>query len=111
MIDPNTLLTELNPAQQEAVRWDGQNLLILAGAGSGKTRTLTYRIAFGVCTGQVEPYQVMAVTFSNRAAHELRHRIEQLLYSGPTSLGPSIAEPFLGITFHALGLRILRAAV
>ena len=111
MIDPAQLISQLNPAQQEAVKWEGQNLLILAGAGSGKTRTLTYRIAYGVCTGQVAPFQVMAVTFSNRAAQELRHRIEQLLYSGPTAMGPSIIEPFLGITFHAMGLRILRAAV
>lgn len=109
------ILGALNPAQREAVLSDSSNLLILAGAGSGKTRTLTCRIAYGVATGTVRPHQILAVTFSNRAARELRERIHGLLYpnthwGGGEGESFGLQESFLGITFHAMGLRVLRMA-
>jgi DNA helicase-2/ATP-dependent DNA helicase PcrA len=104
----------LNPQQREAALYEGRSLLILAGAGSGKTRTLTCRIAYAVASGRITPHQVLAVTFSNRAAQELRHRISELLNSdelGDAGEQYGWEEPYLGLTFHALGLRILRTAV
>ena len=98
------VLEGLNPSQSEAVLSDARTLLILAGAGSGKTRTLTCRIAYGVLTGAVRPNQVMAVTFSNRAAAELKERIRGLMEE-------ELYAPMLGITFHSAGLVILREAI
>lgn len=98
----NTLsfLQNLNQAQNEAVTYNTGNLLVLAGAGSGKTRVLVSRIALLVCEHQISPSQILAVTFTNKAALEMRNRIENLL-------GLSIKSMWAG-TFHGLAHKILR---
>ena len=94
------LLSSLNPAQQEAVRQTEGALLILAGAGSGKTRVIAHRIAYLVSEGFAQPDQVMAVTFTNKAAQEMRERVEALLATDCRSMWVS--------TFHSLCARLLR---
>ncbi|NMF97560.1 exodeoxyribonuclease V subunit gamma [Aromatoleum toluolicum] len=99
------LLANLNPEQLQAVTLPPQHALILAGAGSGKTRVLTTRIAWLVQTGQVDPQGVLAVTFTNKAAKELLARLSALL---PLSFGHSARGMWIG-TFHGLCNRLLRA--
>lgn len=91
----------LNPEQKAAVTSDAQHLLVLAGAGSGKTRVLTHRIGWLVAAGLASPYSVLAVTFTNKAAREMKGRIEELLEAPSTGL-------WIG-TFHGLAHRLLKA--
>ncbi|WP_341502431.1 DNA helicase II [Gallaecimonas sp. GXIMD4217] len=100
-MDISHLLDGLNDKQREAVGADAGNLLVLAGAGSGKTRVLVHRIAWLMQVEQASPYAILAVTFTNKAAKEMRGRIEQLL-------GGHLAGMWIG-TFHSLAHRLLRA--
>ena len=94
------LLEGLNPQQREAVEYRGRALLIVAGAGSGKTRVLTHRIAHMLANREIWPSQVLAITFTNKAAAEMRERVEQLI--GPDGQGMWLK------TFHSACLQILR---
>lgn len=100
MVDP---LAELNEQQREAVLATSGPVLILAGAGSGKTRALTHRIAYLIYKGLAAPHEIVAVTFTNKAAGEMKDRVRSLLGTGahtPTAMS----------TFHSLGARLLREA-
>ena len=79
LFDNDPLLDGLNPQQAEAVTYRGQSLLIVAGAGSGKTRVLTHRIASLVRNREAWPSQILAITFTNKAAAEMRERAEHIL--------------------------------
>jgi DNA helicase-2/ATP-dependent DNA helicase PcrA len=94
-------LDKLNPAQKKAVTAGDGPVLVLAGPGSGKTRVLTQRIAYLIGYEGVRPYQMMAVTFTNKAAREMEHRVQQLL-------GEEMTRGLLLGTFHAICARILR---
>jgi DNA helicase-2/ATP-dependent DNA helicase PcrA len=96
------ILSSLNPQQVEAVKATEGPLLILAGAGSGKTRVITVRIAYLISEKQVEPRNILAVTFTNKAAGEMRARVEELLKGQTLRSFPLIS------TFHSLCVRILR---
>jgi DNA helicase II / ATP-dependent DNA helicase PcrA len=99
------LLDGLNEPQREAVTHGEGPLLILAGAGSGKTRVLTHRIAFLIFTGQAHPSEILAITFTNKAAQEMRGRVEHLLMTHP----PAHIRGMWLMTFHAACARVLRA--
>jgi DNA helicase-2/ATP-dependent DNA helicase PcrA len=94
------LLHELNPPQREAVTYTGGPLLVLAGAGTGKTRVLAYRIAYLIGPMGVSPHQVLAVTFTKKAAGEMRDRVRSLV-------GDIAAGMYIG-TFHSICARLLR---
>jgi len=97
------LLQDLNPVQQKAVLETEGPLLVFAGAGSGKTRVLTYRIAYLIEEKRVPPWNILAVTFTNKAADEMRERVDHLL--GASSKGAWIS------TFHSACVRILRSHI
>ena len=94
-------MAELNPQQRAAVEAVDGPVLVLAGAGTGKTRVLTTRIAHILCTGRARGWEILAVTFTNKAAHEMKHRIGGLVGGAVEGM------PWLG-TFHAIGVKILR---
>src|ERR1700722_4659510 len=93
-------LEGLNPVQAEAVTHPGGPLLIVAGAGSGKTRVLTHRIAWLIAQGDTSPFEILAIPFTNKAAEEMRHRLAALI-------GP-VADRMWVSTFHSACVRILR---
>ncbi|MGD8589512.1 MAG: UvrD-helicase domain-containing protein, partial [Chromatiales bacterium] len=94
-------MSELNPAQREAVRYIDGPLLVLAGAGSGKTRVITHKIGYLVEQCGLQPRHITAVTFTNKAAREMKERVGR-------RLGPDKGRGLNISTFHTLGLNILR---
>ncbi|WP_018790165.1 DNA helicase PcrA [Salinispora arenicola] len=100
-LDPQALLDGLNGPQRDAVTHAGSPLLIVAGAGSGKTRVLTHRIAYLLAARQVHPGEIIAITFTNKAAGEMKDRVAQLV-------GPRARLMWVS-TFHSACVRILRA--
>jgi len=100
-MDVSNVLDCLNEAQREAVAAPTGNILVLAGAGSGKTRVLVHRVAWYIQTNQINPHGILAVTFTNKAAAEMRARIENLLQR-------QIGGMWVG-TFHGIAHRLLRA--
>ena len=100
-MDVSDILTPLNDAQRDAVAADSENLLVLAGAGSGKTRVLVHRIAWLIRAQGFSPHSILAVTFTNKAAREMRSRIEQMLHIPTHGL-------WVG-TFHGLAHRLLKS--
>lgn len=99
----SSLLSELNERQREAASHTEGPLLILAGAGSGKTRVLTYRMAYLIGEKDVAPWNILAITFTNKAAGEMRSRVDRLI--GPAASGIWVS------TFHAMCVRILRRTI
>ncbi len=99
-MDVSNIINSLNQAQREAVTSQGQHQLILAGAGSGKTRVLIHRMAWIIDVLQQSPASILMVTFTNKAAKELRHRVEAMLNIQPRGM-------WIG-TFHGLGHRLLQ---
>ena len=103
MVDTDALLEGLNPQQQKAVIHQGAPLLVVAGAGSGKTRVLTRRIAYLMAARGVRPYEILAITFTNKAAGEMKERVTDLV-------GP-VAKSMWVSTFHSACVRLLRQEI
>ena len=93
-------LTKLNDEQLKAVKYNDGPLLIIAGAGSGKTRVLTVKIAYLIENVHISPYNILAITFTNKAANEMKERVHNLIGSDADFIQIS--------TFHSFGVRILR---
>jgi DNA helicase II / ATP-dependent DNA helicase PcrA len=100
-VDPATLLAGLNPQQRAAVVHEGSPLLIVAGAGSGKTRVLTHRVAYLLAERGAQPGEILAITFTNKAAGEMKDRVAALV-------GPRAKAMWVS-TFHSMCVRMLRA--
>ena len=100
MASREDLIQGLNDKQKEAVQCTEGPLLIMAGAGSGKTRVLTHRMAYILSEKDVRPWNLLAITFTNKAAKEMRERVDQLIGQG--------AEAMWVATFHSMCVRILR---
>ena len=96
----SALLEELNPEQRKAVTYPPEPLLVIAGAGTGKTRVLTHRVAYFLITGRARPEEILAITFTNKAAREMSQRLRELC-------GPAAERIQIG-TFHATCARLLR---
>ena len=96
----SALLDDLNPAQQDAVKATEGPVLILAGAGSGKTRVLTYKVAYLISEKKIPPENILCLTFTNKASMEMIERIKKLVGNLPT-------QPTMG-TFHSFCAKILR---
>jgi ATP-dependent DNA helicase UvrD/PcrA len=105
-MDVSHILNDLNEAQRAAVAAPGGNLLVLAGAGSGKTRVLVHRIAWLIQAENCSPYGILAVTFTNKAAREMRSRIDELLEQSAPGFQPR--GMWVG-TFHSIAHRLLKA--
>ena len=103
MVDTDALLAGLNPQQQKAVIHHGAPLLVVAGAGSGKTRVLTRRISYLMAAREVRPYEILAITFTNKAAGEMKERVTELV-------GP-VAKSMWVSTFHSACVRLLRQEI
>ena len=103
MVDTDALLGGLNPQQQKAVIHEGAPLLVVAGAGSGKTRVLTRRISYLMAARGVRPYEILAITFTNKAAGEMKERVTDLV-------GP-VAKSMWVSTFHSACVRLLRQEI
>lgn len=103
MVDTDALLAGLNPQQQRAVIHQGAPLLVVAGAGSGKTRVLTRRISYLMAAREVRPYEILAITFTNKAAGEMKERVTELV-------GP-VAKSMWVSTFHSACVRLLRQEI
>jgi DNA helicase-2/ATP-dependent DNA helicase PcrA len=103
MVDTDALLAGLNPQQQKAVIHEGAPLLVVAGAGSGKTRVLTRRISYLMSARAVRPYEILAITFTNKAAGEMKDRVTDLV-------GP-IAKSMWVSTFHSACVRLLHQEI
>lgn len=101
----DSIVNSLNPPQREAVLTTEGPLLILAGAGSGKTRALTHRMAYMIATGKAAPDEILCVTFTNKAAREMEHRIYKIL----ADLGVPVHSQLWVSTFHSFCVRVLRS--
>ncbi|MCW1013255.1 UvrD-helicase domain-containing protein, partial [Streptococcus anginosus] len=96
----NQLIDGLNPQQKAAVQYTEGPLLIMAGAGSGKTRVLTHRMAYLLEEKSVRPWNILAITFTNKAANEMKERVKNLVGEAADTMWVS--------TFHSMCVRILR---